>query len=73
MSLESAARLSALTSRAREVAVSVCEGRPNKDIAHELNLAEGTVKTHLHRIFQKLHVRNRMALTIALSDRAKTT
>jgi len=34
-------------------------GAPNKVIADRLEMAEGTVKTHLHSIFQILRVRNR--------------
>ena len=34
-------------------------GAPNKVIADRLDMAEGTVKTHLHSIFQILRVRNR--------------
>ncbi|MEX2327667.1 MAG: LuxR C-terminal-related transcriptional regulator, partial [Pseudomonadales bacterium] len=34
-------------------------GVPNKVIADRLNMAEGTVKTHLHSIYQILQVRNR--------------
>jgi len=50
--LESAAQLSALTSREREVAALVCEGRPNKDIAHELSLSEGTAKYTFTEFFR---------------------
>ncbi|MDZ7685638.1 MAG: LuxR C-terminal-related transcriptional regulator [Gammaproteobacteria bacterium] len=32
---------------------------PNKVIADRLDMAEGTVKTHLHNIYQILQVRNR--------------
>jgi two-component system, NarL family, nitrate/nitrite response regulator NarL len=62
MSSESAAPLSTLTNREREAAALVCEGRPNKNIAQELSVAEGTVKIHLNRIFQKLGIRSRSEL-----------
>jgi DNA-binding NarL/FixJ family response regulator len=34
-------------------------GVPNKVIARRLNMAEGTVKTHLHGIYQLLRVNSR--------------
>jgi two-component system nitrate/nitrite response regulator NarL len=52
-----------LTPREREVIVIVTEGSPNKEIARRLNLSAGTVKIHLHNIYQKIGVNNRTALT----------
>ena len=52
----------ALTSREREVATFVCAGSSNKQIAHHLNVSEGTVRNHLYHIFRKIGVRNRTAL-----------
>jgi two-component system nitrate/nitrite response regulator NarL len=56
-----------LTIREREIAQLATRGLANKAIARELSLCEGTVKLHFHHIFQKLGVRNRTALMIALS------
>jgi len=42
----------------------MAEGLTNKEIAQWLRLAEGTVKVHLHRIYQKLGIANRTALAI---------
>lgn len=53
----------------REVAVLqlVAVGKANKAIAHELSLAEDTVKAHLRSIFSKLDVSDRtQAVTTAL-------
>jgi two-component system nitrate/nitrite response regulator NarL len=55
-----------LTDREREVAALVCSGLPNKTVAQKLNVAEGTVKTHLHHIFQKLGVQGRSELSLVL-------
>jgi len=45
-----------LTPREREIVASLCEGNSNKRIARNLNIAEGTVKCHLVRIYEKLGV-----------------
>jgi DNA-binding NarL/FixJ family response regulator len=61
--VQSARLVEILTLRERQVVVSLCEGNSNKQIARELNLTEGTVKIHLHNIYNKLGVVNRTALT----------
>jgi len=61
-------RLEVLTCREQQVAALVCRGYPNKLIAQELNLAEGTVKIHLHTVFRKLNVSSRAALMVKLSN-----
>lgn len=43
----------------QEVFEQLMLGVPNKVIARRLGMAEGTVKTHLHSIYQQLHVHNR--------------
>jgi two-component system nitrate/nitrite response regulator NarL len=58
---------SKLTAREREIAQLATRGLPNKVIARELSVCEGTVKLHFHHIFQKLGVRNRTALMMVLS------
>ena len=47
------------TPKQREVFDQLMEGVPNKVIARRLNMAEGTVKTHLHSIYQLLRVSSR--------------
>ena len=51
-----------LTTRERQVILLVAEGFSNKVVARRLELTEGTVKIHLHNIYQKLHVNNRTTL-----------
>ncbi len=51
-----------LTAREREVAVLIAEGFSNKHLARKLNVAEGTIKIHLHNIYGKLGVSNRTSL-----------
>lgn len=54
--------LNALTPREMEIAGHACRGLSNRLIARELGASEGTVKIHLHNIFQKLQITNRTAL-----------
>jgi two-component system, NarL family, nitrate/nitrite response regulator NarL len=54
---ESAAQV--LTLRQLEVLTLLCDGRSNKRIAHELDLAEQTVKGHVSAIFRALRVLSR--------------
>ena len=57
--------MNSLTSREREiVSLLASGGLSNKDIGRMLNLSEGTVKVHLHNIFQKLGVKTRTALVV---------
>jgi DNA-binding NarL/FixJ family response regulator len=62
--------VSRLTSRERNIAQLVTHGLCNKAIARELHLSEGTVKMHLHHIYEKLRVggRTQLALSIAGSS-----
>lgn len=48
-----------LSPRQREVFTRALRGKPNKVIARELNIAEGTVKVHLAMVYRALGVRNR--------------
>ncbi len=58
--------LERLTERELEILRWVANGYQDKEIARELNIAEGTVKKHLTDIFQKLGVRNRaQAIAVA--------
>lgn len=54
-----------LTSRELEVLKLVATGSRNKEIGRTLSLTEGTVKTYLHSIYQKLEVSNRIEMVNA--------
>lgn len=54
--------LDTLTPREREIVDWVCRGLSNKAIAVKLGTSQGTVKVHLHNIYQKLGIANRMSL-----------
>ena len=53
-----------LSRREMDVLEWVVRGYSNKQIARELCIDETTVKTHLHRIFEKLDVRDRTQAAI---------
>ena len=57
-----------LTSREQEVATLVAKGLSNKEIARHLDVAEGTVKIHLHNIYGKLAVKNRTILALRVTE-----
>ena len=56
--------MNSLTSREREIVLTLAEGLSNKDVGRRLNLSEGTVKVHLHNLYNKLGVKNRTALVV---------
>lgn len=51
-----------LSPREIEIARCVAMGLKNAEVAQRLKVRESTVKTHLNSIFQKLGIRDRMAL-----------
>ncbi|HVU91168.1 MAG TPA: response regulator transcription factor [Jatrophihabitans sp.] len=66
-------RLGALTDRERQVLGLIGAGRSNGEIAAELVLGEGTVKTHVNRIFAKLNLRDRPAAIVLAFDSGLVT
>lgn len=61
-----------LTAREVEIARLAGAGLRNKDIANKLFIAEGTVKVHLHSVYQKLNVRTRYELMLYVRDKGLT-
>ena len=57
-------RLALLTEREREVLLEVAGGATNAEIARNLYMAEGTVKTHIGRLLTKLQARDRVGLVL---------
>jgi len=53
-----------LTEREKEIAKLVCKGYRNKEIMHLLHISEQSVKSHLHRIFRKTGVPDRLKLAL---------
>jgi two-component system nitrate/nitrite response regulator NarL len=64
--------LTVLTDRERQIMRLVSEGLSNKEIGRRLNISDGTIKQHLHHVYQKLEISNRTvlaALAISQNDR----
>jgi two-component system, NarL family, nitrate/nitrite response regulator NarL len=61
---DSSVGLAALNSREEQVLALLSQGMRNKEMATALGISEGTVKTHLSRLFAKLGVRDRLELMI---------
>jgi two-component system nitrate/nitrite response regulator NarL len=57
-------KVAELTNRERQVVRLVARGLSNGKIASALDLVEGTVKIHLHNVYKKLRVANRIALVL---------
>jgi DNA-binding NarL/FixJ family response regulator len=57
--LDAAERLAQLTPQQFRVFGMLCSGRLNKQIAHELQITEATVKAHMTAIMRKLGAANR--------------
>ncbi|MEV5410040.1 LuxR C-terminal-related transcriptional regulator [Thermopolyspora sp. NPDC052614] len=53
-----------MTERAIEIAGKAAEGKTNADIAAELFISPGTVRTHVASIQRKLGVRNRVGIAV---------
>ena len=62
-------RLAALSDRQREIVHLVCDGLSNKAVADELGVSEGTIKCHLHAVYEKLGTQSRIKLMLMLSER----
>ena len=71
MRKETAARETSriLTPRETEVAQMVAQGLRNKAIAERLSISEGTVKIHLHNIYEKVKVNGRLELVLWVQER----
>lgn len=61
-----------LTPRETDVVRLVARGLRNKEIARDLSISEGTVKMHLHNLYEKLSVSSRTELAILARERSLT-
>jgi DNA-binding NarL/FixJ family response regulator len=67
-SLDLAQRMSQLTAQQFRVFSMLCSGRPNKQIACELQITEATVKAHMTSILRKLGAANRTHAVLIARD-----
>ena len=65
--------LTVLTDREHQIMCLVSEGLSNKEIGRRLNISDGTIKVHLHHIYEKLEISNRTALAaVAISQKSNS-
>jgi DNA-binding NarL/FixJ family response regulator len=60
---------SLLSPRETDVVRMVAKGLRNKEIADKLTITEGTVKSYLHSIYEKLGVKGRVELTLLAQEK----
>jgi DNA-binding NarL/FixJ family response regulator len=60
-------KLQSLTQQQLRVLQMLCQGLLNKQIAHELDVGEATVKAHISEILRKLHVCSRTQAVLEVS------
>jgi DNA-binding NarL/FixJ family response regulator len=56
---EAASEMATLSPRENEILQHLARGLLYKEIADQLHIATSTVRQHIHRIYEKLHVQNR--------------
>ncbi len=66
---DSAAGGAPLTPREIEIVRMVAEGLRNRAIAERMSITEGTVKVHLHNIYEKLGVDGRLELVLCAQEK----
>jgi DNA-binding NarL/FixJ family response regulator len=54
-----------LSRRECEVVFLMAHGLSNKEIAHDLDLSEGTIKLHVHNILRKLGAKKRYSVILS--------
>ena len=58
-----------LTPREIEITRMIARGLGNREIGEKLFISEGTVKTHLHTIYEKLGIKSRLQLANYAQER----
>jgi len=58
-----------LTPREIEIARLVMQGFKNREIAQKLSISEGTVKIHLHNVYEKLGIDGRLDLLLYMQEK----
>ena len=60
--------LKKLSERETQIALYIAQGLSNKVIAQNADITERTVKAHLSSIFQKLQIKDRLALALLINS-----
>jgi DNA-binding NarL/FixJ family response regulator len=58
-----------LTPREIDIMRCVVQGLRNKEVGEKLYISEGTVKIHLHNVYEKLGITGRMALNLYAQEK----
>jgi DNA-binding NarL/FixJ family response regulator len=53
-----------LTPRERQIAELICQGLRSCNIARNLRIKPGTVKTHTRNIYRKVHVKSKISMLL---------
>lgn len=61
-------KLATLTPQQKRIMKLICAGKPNKQIAYELSLAEATVKAHITALLRRLGVQNRTQAAVLMEN-----
>lgn len=60
-----------MTPRELQVAILVCRGFNNNEIAKALKISYGTVKTHLRNLYRRVRVKSKILLLLKFVDDVK--
>ena len=61
-------KLAGLSQQQARILALICEGKPNKVIAYEMDLAEATVKAHITALLRRLGVQNRTQAALMVRE-----
>ncbi|KAF0674700.1 LuxR C-terminal-related transcriptional regulator [Profundibacterium mesophilum] len=61
-------RIADLTPQQARIMKLICAGKPNKQIAYEMSLAEATVKAHITALLRRLGVQNRTQAAVLVEN-----
>jgi DNA-binding NarL/FixJ family response regulator len=53
-----------LSGRERQITALIAQGLKNKEIARRMSITEQTVKNHIHNVFEKLNIGDRLELAL---------
>ncbi|MCR8548404.1 response regulator transcription factor [Salipiger sp. P9] len=66
-------KLAELTPQQQRIMKLICAGKPNKQIAYEMSLAEATVKAHITALLRRLGVKNRTQAAVLVEGSQPAT